>query len=224
MALIKCLECKKEISDTLKKCPHCGYKVKKDTDIKLILNKITSNKKLLLIISGVILVIIIAICINSFTGVKEHTDSKKLKEYLESTGYSCNTFDEDDSELCFYCHYCTNTTSNGVNQTIQIDYRNNHVSYKESAYDAYEFSISTSDYNTASKQTQIILYDDLVENQKFRFKGRAKNYFVVGETVNCNEYKYGKSKTICPEIISDVNSAMRLFESYFTNAGIKLGK
>ena len=29
MALIKCKECKKEISDTAKQCPHCGYKKKK---------------------------------------------------------------------------------------------------------------------------------------------------------------------------------------------------
>lgn len=29
MALIKCPECGKEISDTAKVCPHCGYKQKK---------------------------------------------------------------------------------------------------------------------------------------------------------------------------------------------------
>lgn len=29
MALIKCPECNKEISDTIKKCPHCGYKLAK---------------------------------------------------------------------------------------------------------------------------------------------------------------------------------------------------
>ena len=28
MALIKCPECSKEISDTVKKCPNCGYKLK----------------------------------------------------------------------------------------------------------------------------------------------------------------------------------------------------
>lgn len=29
MALINCVECKKEISDSVKTCPHCGYKYKK---------------------------------------------------------------------------------------------------------------------------------------------------------------------------------------------------
>ena len=29
MALIKCVECNKEVSDSAKVCPHCGYKLKK---------------------------------------------------------------------------------------------------------------------------------------------------------------------------------------------------
>ena len=32
MALIKCEECKREFSDTLDACPHCGYKLKKLSD------------------------------------------------------------------------------------------------------------------------------------------------------------------------------------------------
>lgn len=28
MALIKCPECEKEMSDTLRKCPNCGFKKK----------------------------------------------------------------------------------------------------------------------------------------------------------------------------------------------------
>ena len=33
MALIKCVECNKEISDTAKTCPHCGYKLRKKKSI-----------------------------------------------------------------------------------------------------------------------------------------------------------------------------------------------
>ena len=32
MALIKCSECGKEISDKAKKCPHCGFKINDRTD------------------------------------------------------------------------------------------------------------------------------------------------------------------------------------------------
>lgn len=31
MAIINCPECKKEISDSVKSCPHCGYKFNKNT-------------------------------------------------------------------------------------------------------------------------------------------------------------------------------------------------
>ena len=33
MALIKCPECNKEVSDTAETCPHCGYRFKKPTPI-----------------------------------------------------------------------------------------------------------------------------------------------------------------------------------------------
>ncbi|MGN1480728.1 zinc-ribbon domain-containing protein [Porcipelethomonas sp.] len=34
MALIKCPECEKEISDTTNSCPHCGYKLSNDSNFK----------------------------------------------------------------------------------------------------------------------------------------------------------------------------------------------
>lgn len=36
MALIKCPECGKEISDTVERCPHCGYSLKKRKDKNII--------------------------------------------------------------------------------------------------------------------------------------------------------------------------------------------
>ena len=37
MALVKCSECGKDISDTSKKCPHCGYKKRKNISKKSII-------------------------------------------------------------------------------------------------------------------------------------------------------------------------------------------
>ena len=52
MALINCKECGKEVSDTSKRCIHCGAKIKKEK------NKVNkSKKKLILILFSVILVI-----------------------------------------------------------------------------------------------------------------------------------------------------------------------
>ena len=52
MALIKCKECGKEISDTSKKCIHCGVKIKKEKS-----KKSSKNKKKIIII-GIILLIV----------------------------------------------------------------------------------------------------------------------------------------------------------------------
>lgn len=43
MALIKCPECGKEVSDTCEQCIHCGYKLKKD--VKEETNPIIEQKK-----------------------------------------------------------------------------------------------------------------------------------------------------------------------------------
>lgn len=63
MALIKCNECKKEISDKAFTCPHCGYR-----------NSITLNKKYLYI--SVFIIIIITIL---FISISSHIDKSKNK-------------------------------------------------------------------------------------------------------------------------------------------------
>ena len=61
MALINCPECKKEISDTARKCPHCGYAVKS------VLKDINSNKKTILKIAiAAIAIIVLVLAINIF--------------------------------------------------------------------------------------------------------------------------------------------------------------
>lgn len=67
MALVKCKECGKEISDTIKKCPNCGYKEKKPV-----------NKKMIIIVSGIIaLLIIVGGIFAFFTREKPLTDLEK---------------------------------------------------------------------------------------------------------------------------------------------------
>lgn len=66
MALIKCKECGKEMSDTIKKCPNCGYKEKKKI----------SKKTLIIIV--VLLVAIIGGGIT--TGIIIHNNNIKQQE------------------------------------------------------------------------------------------------------------------------------------------------
>ena len=72
MALIKCPECGKEISDTVKRCPNCGYH-----------KKIKFDKKKRIIGGGVVLFAIIA-CIAIFI----FTNEKPLNE-LEQKAVKC---------------------------------------------------------------------------------------------------------------------------------------
>ena len=69
MALIKCSECGKEISEEAKKCPHCGITLKN-----------TKMKKISITIS--IFIVLIAIVI--FAIFKFYTNSKMSKyDYIE---------------------------------------------------------------------------------------------------------------------------------------------
>lgn len=59
MALIKCPECNKEISDTTKSCPHCGYSIKKEiTQTELGDVEIKTAVGVMYILLGIISVII----------------------------------------------------------------------------------------------------------------------------------------------------------------------
>ena len=72
MALIKCPECGKEISDTIKKCPNCGYK-----------NKKKLNKKKFVIICIISLVLLIGGCVSIITIKNKNTkqQEKLVQEY-----------------------------------------------------------------------------------------------------------------------------------------------
>ena len=75
MALIKCPECGKEISDSISTCPNCGYVLKK------------KNKKAVLII--IVLVIAIAAgCFSYFYYFKPNSIMDQAKNLIERGKYS----------------------------------------------------------------------------------------------------------------------------------------
>lgn len=69
MALIKCPECEKEISDTVKKCPNCGYKFKNAV-----------NKKAIIIIILVICILVICGIVGKITWDKHQAQLQTEKE------------------------------------------------------------------------------------------------------------------------------------------------
>lgn len=66
MALIKCPECGKEISDKAKACPECGYELKQNVEATKQESFFKKNKIAVLVIGIVIIIAIVAgVCIKS---------------------------------------------------------------------------------------------------------------------------------------------------------------
>ena len=101
MALIKCPECNKEISDTSRSCIHCGYKLKNVCNLNI-------NKKALIIIGIIILMIIMFI-------IKNNT-KEKLPYCYETEYFYKQIKDEIHDEYWQYdidIEYCNSHLLNG---------------------------------------------------------------------------------------------------------------
>lgn len=86
MALINCKECGKEISDTLKKCPHCGYINK---ELKKENNFFQKNKKVIIIIG-----IIVIVCIGGFVIYNRKVEQDRIQAEIQA-----NTLTEDEKMI-----------------------------------------------------------------------------------------------------------------------------
>lgn len=80
MALIKCPECEKEISDTVKRCPNCGYRIKKK-----------ANKRIILTISIIMIILAIGgigggIYINTYNNKVAQQAEKDYNDLLYKVG------------------------------------------------------------------------------------------------------------------------------------------
>ena len=68
MALIKCPECKREVSDRAFTCPHCGYQLRKDVSRANRLVEKEHDRKCKELIAGGIICLIAAIAFLFFLG------------------------------------------------------------------------------------------------------------------------------------------------------------
>lgn len=88
MALIKCPECKKKISDTVDKCPHCGIDLSNVSKENLKVKEFKFKKKYIVI--GVILVVILIVLfsVNKMLYPADGNVNKAVR-FLKSEGYEC---------------------------------------------------------------------------------------------------------------------------------------
>lgn len=88
MALINCPECGKEISSTVKKCPNCGYTVKKKSSKKII---------------GIILIIVLILGIGGIVGYKMLIPQKQYSQAVQLLEQGkCNEANDIFSEIQDY--------------------------------------------------------------------------------------------------------------------------
>lgn len=87
MALIKCPECRKEFSDTVKKCPHCGYKNRQSNIFSTIKNMDKKKKRIcIFLICGIVVgILIIAFLFAPHNYKVEETEDSIVREEIRLT-------------------------------------------------------------------------------------------------------------------------------------------
>lgn len=151
MALIKCPECEKEISDTVKNCPNCGYKFKKK------INKIA------------IIILIVVLCISIFGGIVgkilwdkhqvqiQEEREKQYNELLTETGGKTYIYGLI-SEI--YCYDIGQVWYNSIFKKWGNEYDKYVINNQITAYrDWNDFQTSINNYETMNSEKMQKLKD-----------------------------------------------------------------
>lgn len=94
MAIIKCPECGKEISDQAEKCPECGYPIKKQLNSKQL--NVKTNKKMVPIITGAIICLVVIVGVLFYVN-KNITLSDEEKTLISSVNELQNSLNISSS-------------------------------------------------------------------------------------------------------------------------------
>lgn len=145
MALIKCPECGQEISDSLKRCHHCGMKIKKVKEKK----KLSKKKKIIILVASIVAVAALAVggvfLVNKV--IKPANDYKSANKLLEDGKY-------EDAVAAFEALGDYRDSENKIKET---KYRHaNYMVEKEQFDDAlalYELLDGYSESNSKIKET-----------------------------------------------------------------------
>lgn len=93
MALVKCPECQNDISDTVKKCPHCGFKMKKVSKVK---KTVLISIPIMLFLTGVI--VLSFFCIKTKTSFTiSRIDDILIRDNIIAPCINGRTFTSKDS-------------------------------------------------------------------------------------------------------------------------------
>ncbi len=182
MALIKCKECGKEISDTVKKCPYCGFHIK-------------SKTKNLIIILTVFILISLLILINFYKKVSNNRINNSYgNQIFNLTSYTDNfikygdwlIFSNGNSEVL------NKTVSNFKEGIYKYNLKTKQV-IRLSEYDGFSFNILANKLYYISKFNDIN-YIDLDTLDSERIAWISGNTYEATDLFICDNYLYYREK------------------------------
>ncbi len=224
MALIKCPECKKDLSDSAKKCPHCGYINKKENNFIKLLKE---NRKIQIVIGIIVLVIIVVLVLNLILN-KDKRNLKKMLNHLEDSGYSCIYNDEDIR------YYCDRETS-GKTEIIELE--EDLRMYYEVNTAKYQMSIRSNYYHTGYADSKYVTvkhkknstlcyyipenfegkYYDFADDHKWNLGDKVKGY-----TEGFSDYGFTSSLECPYDYSEEVETMLREIESHYEDTKLSM--
>lgn len=171
MALIKCPDCGKEISDKAKKCPNCAYSLEK-------------NKKGIIIAFSIIMLLVIGLII--FYIYNQNTYNKKVSLFSASilrSSANCESLANLTSEVWYNTIYKQDDKETNK-------YTINSIYYKDTDYYKYKDYQFNEDFNTSllglfnDKKEEISKIEKESEDIKNKIKELRKTPFVQKELYN----------------------------------------
>lgn len=155
MALIKCPKCKHEISDTTKKCIHCGTWLKEK-------KRISKKKVTLLIILIVLSITIAIITIIKYNQSHNNTDTIQNNENINIKDETNSTNNEDDVKEKIQNNDDISSTTNNDNQQQDNDTSNTSNNNKNNSTTTNKDTNNNTSSNNNTPQKIII---DATENK-----------------------------------------------------------
>lgn len=206
MALIKCPECKKKISNTIKNCPNCGYEL---LDGDRIIKKKKPILKIVLI--GFVLLVVAFFSVLEILGLQdkakaEKAEQKKQNEFIKDVE-SYLSCEKDTIEI--YKEIVTNKKRVWLNCSLERDDDATDAYTKNSNGKFYkDFNTALNKYNQSSKAIELATN---LNNKSESYNTRYNS--VDGYKAKKSEYKELKSK------VTNINSEFRNLVKYDLDYG-----
>lgn len=171
MALIKCPECGKEISDKAKKCPNCACSLKK-------------NKKVIIIVLSTIMLLTIGLIIFYIYSQNTYNENVAvISASILSSSADCESLANLTSEVWYNTIYKKDDKETNK-------YTINSIYYKDTYYYKYQDYQYNKDFNTSlyklfsDKKEEITRIEEEAEEIKNKIKDLRKNSFGQKELYN----------------------------------------